>query len=135
MYKAVLSYYKVNTVKLLSRSRNRTLHHHMSQSSPPHHDLSLKVATILTNWSTLPCLIVLSPMYISHGFSGGTSGKESTCQYRRRKICKFDPWVGKIPWRRKRQPTPVFLPGKFHGQRSLTGYSPWSHLESDMMSD
>ena len=37
----------------------------------------------------------------------------------------FDPWVGKIPWRRKWQPTPVFLPGKSHGQRSLAGYSPW----------
>ena len=47
--------------------------------------------------------------------------KESTCQYR---ICGFDPWLGKIPWRRKRQPTPVFLPGEFHGQRSLVGDSP-----------
>ena len=50
------------------------------------------------------------------------SGKESTCQYRR---FRFNPWVRKIPWRRKRQPTPVFLPGKPHGQRSLTGYSLW----------
>ena len=39
----------------------------------------------------------------------------------------FDPWVGKIPWKMKWQPTPVFLPGKFHGQRSLVGYSPWVH--------
>ena len=37
----------------------------------------------------------------------------------------FDPWVEKIPWRRKWQLTPVFLPGKSHGQKSLTGYSPW----------
>ena len=43
----------------------------------------------------------------------------------------FDPWVGKIPWRRKWQPTPVLLPGKSHGQRSLVGYSPWDHKESD----
>ena len=43
----------------------------------------------------------------------------------------FDPWVGKIPWRRKWQPTPVFLPGEFHGQRSLAGYSPWDGKESD----
>ena len=42
-----------------------------------------------------------------------------------------DPWVGKIPWRRKWQPTPVFLPGKSHGQRSLAGYSPWTLKESD----
>ena len=44
----------------------------------------------------------------------------------------FDPWVGKIPWRRAWQPTPVFLPGESHGQRSLVGYSPWDHKESDM---
>ena len=45
---------------------------------------------------------------------------------------EFNPWVGKIPWRRKWQPTPVFLPGEFHGQRSLVGYSPWGHKGSDM---
>ena len=39
----------------------------------------------------------------------------------------MDPWVEEIPRRRKWQPTPVFLPGKSHGQRSLTGYSPWGH--------
>jgi len=41
----------------------------------------------------------------------------------------------KIPWRRKWQPTPVFLPGKFHGQRSLAGYSPWGCNESDTTED
>ena len=43
----------------------------------------------------------------------------------------FDPWVRRIPWRRKWQPTPVLLPGKSHGQSSLVGYSPWDHKESD----
>ena len=43
----------------------------------------------------------------------------------------FYPWVRKIPWRREWQPTPVFLPGESHGQRSLAGYSPWGHKESD----
>ena len=43
----------------------------------------------------------------------------------------YDPWVGKIPWRREWQPAPVFLPGECHGQRSLVGYSPWSRKESD----
>ena len=43
----------------------------------------------------------------------------------------FNPWVGKIPWTRKWQPTPVFLAGKFHRQRSLADYSPWSCKESD----
>ena len=44
----------------------------------------------------------------------------------------FNPWVRKLPWRRAWQPTPVFLPGEFHGWRSLRGYSPWGHKESDM---
>ena len=39
----------------------------------------------------------------------------------------FSPWVGKIPWRRKLQPSPVFLPGKSNGQKSLVGYRPWGH--------
>ena len=43
----------------------------------------------------------------------------------------FDPYAGKIPWRRAWQPTPVFLSGEFHGQRSLAGYSPWGHTELD----
>ena len=45
---------------------------------------------------------------------------------------RFDLWVRKIPWSRKWQPTPVFLPGEFHGQRILKGYSPWSLKGSDM---
>ena len=44
----------------------------------------------------------------------------------------FSPWVGKSPWRRKWQSTPVLLPGKSHGQRSLADYSPWGRKESDM---
>ena len=51
--------------------------------------------------------------------SSSSSGKESTSQCRRHKRFRFNPWVRKIPWSRKWQPTPVFLPGKFHGQRSL----------------
>ena len=43
----------------------------------------------------------------------------------------FNPRVRKIPWRREQLPTPVFLPGEFHGQRSLVGYSPWSRKELD----
>ena len=45
--------------------------------------------------------------------------------------CGFNPWIGNIPWRRKWKPTPLFLPGKPHGHRSLAGYSPWGHKESD----
>ena len=46
------------------------------------------------------------------GFPGGASNKESVCQCKRHKRCRFNPWVGKIPWKRAGQPTPVFTPGK-----------------------
>ena len=58
------------------------------------------------------------------GFAGGTSDKEPARQCRRHKKCGLDPWVGKIPWRRKWQPILVFLPGESYGQRSLVGCSP-----------
>ena len=64
------------------------------------------------------------------GFPGEHSGKESACQCRRHKRCWFNPWVRKISWRRKWQPTSVFLPGESHGQRNLVGYNPWSCKES-----
>ena len=51
--------------------------------------------------------------------------QKSTCQCRRLRRCGFHPWVGKIPWRRAWQPSPVFLPGESPGQRSLVGCSPW----------
>ena len=60
------------------------------------------------------------------------SGKESACQRRRPKRYGFDSQVRKRPWRRELQPTPVFLPGKPHGQGSLAGYSPWECKELDM---
>ena len=76
----------------------------------------------MSHWPCIPC---------DYHFPGGASGKESTCQCRRHKRCNFDPWVGKSLWRMKWQPTLVFLPGKFHGQRSLAGYSPWDCKELD----
>ena len=59
-------------------------------------------------------------------FSKMSLAFQDACQCRR---CRFDPWVRKIPWKRKWQPTPVFLPGKFHGQTSLVGYSPWGRSQ------
>ena len=58
------------------------------------------------------------------GFPGGSGGKESACQYRRHKRYGFDPWVGKITWRRAWQPTPVFLPRESHEQSNLVSFSP-----------
>ena len=63
------------------------------------------------------------------GLATWLSGKESTYQCRRR---EFNPWMRKIPWRRKSYPTPVILPGKSHGERRLAGNSPWGHQESYM---
>ena len=60
-----------------------------------------------------------------------TSGKEFSCQRKRLKRPEFDPWVEKISWSRKWQATPIFLPGKSNGERSLVGYRPKGHKESD----
>ena len=69
----------------------------------------------------------------TNGIPRWHSDKESTCQCRRHKRRGFNPWVEKmIPWSRKWLLTPVFSPGKFHGQRSLVGYSPQGHEVSDM---
>ena len=65
-------------------------------------------------------------------FSRWLSGKESHCHRRSCRRPGLHPWIGKIPWRRKWQPIPVFLPGESHGQRSLAGYSPRGRKESDM---
>ena len=67
-------------------------------------------------------------VYLLFGLLRWLSGKESACKCW---IHRFNPWVRKIPWRRKWQPTPIFLPGESHGQRSLVGYSPWGCKESD----
>ena len=72
-----------------------------------------------------------SSSILTEGLPRWCSGKELVCHCRRHKRHGFDPWVRKIPWMRAWQPTPVCSPGKSHGQRSLAGYSPWGHKESD----
>ena len=93
-------------------------------------------------WTEEPC--GLQPMRlqrVGHDWATDTftslsvlhfTGKELVCQFRRLKRCRFDSWIGSIPWGRTWQPTPVFLPGESHAQRSLAGNSPWGHTESDM---
>ena len=65
----------------------------------------------------------------TQGLPRSLSGKYSTCRCRRLRKLGFDSWVWKIPRRREWLPTPVFLPGKFHGERNLASYSPWGHKE------
>ena len=76
------------------------------------------------NWGPNMLNKVLSGIK-STGLPRWHSGKESACQGRRRKTHGFNPWVRKIPWRRKWQPTPVLLLEKFNGRRNLADYSPW----------
>jgi len=74
----------------------------------------------------LPSVNTLLTIHL--GFPGRSDGKGSACNAGNP---RFSPWVRKIPWRREWQPTPVFLPGESHGQRSLVGYSPRGCKESD----
>ena len=78
---------------------------------------------LLTSFSPLPRtgMAQWTPTQWNLGFPGSSAGKESPCNAGP----QFDPWVGKITWRREQLPTSVFWPGEFHGQRSLAGYSPW----------
>ena len=81
-----------------------------------------KSRTRLRNWTE---------MKLWKGLPWWLSGWRIFLQCSKHKRCWFDPWFRKIPWRRKWQPTPVFLPGKLHGQSSLAGYSPKCCQESD----
>ena len=96
-------------------------------------DTTLYIATCVHPLQGVVLLCTL--LYTTHGVGLPRliSDKESACQCRRHKRCGFNPWVRKIPWRRKWQPTLVFLPGKFHGQRKLVGYNQWGIKESDMI--
>ena len=85
-------------------------------------------ANLLPLLGSQPKDFFFQPLGELGGFPGGANGKEPACQCRR---CGFDPWAGKIPWRRALQSTPVLLPGESHGQRILASYSPWSRKELD----
>ena len=76
-------------------------------------------------------LTIVNEILNISGFPGGSNGGEFACQCRRPERCWFDRWVGKIPWWRAWKPTPVFLAGESHGQRSLSGYIPWGRKELD----
>ena len=80
-------------------------------------------------FSSIPGAYLYDLPTSTSGFPWWLSSKEPAYQCRR---CGFNSWVRKMPWRKKRQPTPVFLLGKSHGQRNLVGYSPWVCKESDM---
>ena len=86
------------------------------------------ISSSVVPFSHLPSFPASRSLLMS-GLPWWLSGEESAYQCRRP---GFDPWVGMILWTRASQPTPVFLPGAFHGQRSLAGCNPWDHKKSDM---
>ena len=84
----------------------------------------LPIGFAFSSWRSCKWQLIWVVIKTKTGLLWWLCGKESTCQCKRH---RFDPWVGKIPWRRKWQPTPLFLSGKSHEQRSLVGYCPWGH--------
>ena len=117
----VFSNYKVNTHEILPKSRNRTL---PSTSDTVHGILQARilewVAFSFPRGSSQPrdqtqvsCIAGIFSVFL--GFPCGSAGKESTCNAMQCRRPGFNPWVGKMPWGRKRLPTPVFWPGEFHG--------------------
>ena len=119
-------------MSLLGDSKNRSLQIPHGRQFLMNACLSPGMCPCLSGSFKNPEVVHLAPMIMSIlGFPGGTSGKEPACKCRRCKRRGFNPWVGKSPWKRVWQLTPVFLPGESHGQRSLEGCSPQGHKESD----
>ena len=116
-------------VKLLSRVRLSATPWTVAYQAPPSMGFSRQ-----EHWSGLP---FPSPGDLHNpGIKPGSSALQADSlllSHQERPQCRtrFNSWVEKIPWRREWQPTPIFLPGEFQGQRSLVGYSPWSYNESD----
>ena len=73
---------------------------------------------------TVSIVLTFLECHSRRDFPGDAGGKEPACQFRRHKRCGFNPWVRKVPWRRKWQPMAVFLPEEYHWQGNLVGYSP-----------
>ena len=94
----------------------------------PKGDLLLSVSSAPVSDNHFTCIVTLLPCTSSLGFPGGPASKESACNAG---DPGFDPWVGKIPWRREWLCTLVFLPRESHGQRSLRGYNLWDCKELD----
>ena len=85
---------------------------------------TLKFLSIWSLWNTVSVVVLICISFMTNGFPWWLRWVRICLQCRRP---GYFPWLEKIPWRRRWQPTPVFLPGKAHGKRSLAGYSPWGH--------
>ena len=102
------------------------------RKSPPHTCEDTSASAVFCLLVPFPPPFFLNTLIlwssVHRGFPGGSVVKNLPASAGEG---QFDPRVGKIPWRRRWQPTPVSLPGEVHGQRSLAGYSPWGHKESN----
>ena len=98
-------------ISYVSCSGTQVLYHHGHLGNPEQLPKNCFLSHILCSENNVTQPPQKSVYINMHGFPGGASGNEPTCQCRKHKRCGFDPWVGKIPWKRKWQPTPVFLPG------------------------
>ena len=115
----------VNKLKLL---RNIDLVYTVAASletNPRWADAGVMYLTPTLYWKNVQCVRFENCMDVSKNTSLVAHGRESSCNAGDYKRPLFDSWVGTITWRRKWQPTPVFLPGESHGQRSLVGCSSW----------
>ena len=130
-----LRYPQTQTDECLQQRTHKLTRAHIAQACRDMYSLRYKFAHINvttqahrhTHRHICTCVCTHRHAFKYLGFPGGSAVKN----HQQGRRCRFDPWVGKNPWRRKWQPTPVFLPGESHGQRSLAGYSPWGRKESD----
>ena len=102
--------------------------HSMWDLSSPTRDQTYSLHQELRILTTGPSGKSRYSIYIVFGLPGGSDSKESACNAGH---VSSIPGLGRFPWRREWLPTPVCWPGEFHGQRSLVGYSPWGHKESE----
>ena len=113
-------------VKILGENSSSTT----TNSSKTEHWSTLDKGHTKEGFSQVTTIGHLSQYTDIMGLPRWCSSKECTCQCRKCGRRQFGPWVWKIPWRKTWQPTPVFSPGEFHGQRSPVGCSPWGCKES-----
>ena len=126
MVKTILT--KKNKVGRISLPNSKTLHH-WNKRENPQKQTCINIPDLF--WQDAKQFNGGKLVFSTNGAGPIERVKEPTCQWRKCKSWGFNPWVRKIPWSRKQWSTPVFSPGKSQGQRSLVGYSPWGHKDSD----
>ena len=120
-YEAFL-YHPEQTVLIPGVTLSTVMHIYLYLHTHTHTHTGFPSGSVITGMHTCLCLHTHTHAH-ARVLLWWLCDKEPACQGRR---CRFNPWVRKIPWRRKWQLTPVFLPGKSHGHRGMVGYSPWS---------